>query len=81
MKKIHIYDNEGMSFDRYTVWIENEKDADCYTMSNNPSAPNGVNMYSHTVETFRPYLNHGKNIRLIDVPKQVQKAINERIKE
>jgi len=38
---LKVWDNGGMSFDRYTVRVRN----DYYSMSHNPISPRGFNQY------------------------------------
>ena len=41
MKNVRVFDNGGISFDRYTVLI----DGDAFGMSHNPNSPQGFNQY------------------------------------
>jgi hypothetical protein len=54
-----IFDNEGKTFDRYTVVIVGE----VFTMSHNPNTPNGFNQYAGDMDylgfsTVDDYLTH-----------------------
>lgn len=76
MAKIRIFDNDGKTFDRYTVFIDGE----VYGMSFNPKSPQGFNQYCNDVgEIPEPYDHLGKEVRIQDVPEQVQLAIGDRI--
>ncbi len=64
MVGVKVYDNGGKTVDRYTILIDNGKDIDFYTMSDDPFSPLGVNQYSHswpnTMAWRRPPIS-GKN--------------------
>ena len=54
-----IFDNEGKTFDRYTVVIL----GDVFTMSHNPNSSTGVNLYAGDMDhlgfsTVDDYLTH-----------------------
>lgn len=68
---IEIYDNEGKTFDRYTVII----DGDVFGMSENPLSPQGFNQYSGKLHELPMARNNGERITLESLPDEVQKAI------
>jgi hypothetical protein len=84
--KIKVYDNPE-TFDRYTIVIDN----DVYSMSENPSDPQGFNQYNFTIDDVNKakngwmnelnYENIGKRVKLTQLPKEVKKAIKERCKD
>lgn len=74
-KHIAIYDNEGKTFDRYTVII----DSDVYCMSHNPLSPQGCNYWACKKREINPNYVIGKLRRLTTLPQNVQKAIYQRI--
>ncbi len=71
-KSMKIYDNQGKSFDRYTVVIEGE----VYTMSESALSPGGINMYCGRAEAFGG--DWGEPVRFRDLPREVQEAIRQR---
>ncbi len=74
---IEVYDNCGETLDRYTVIAGRL----VYSMSIDPNHPQGFNQYSHTLEPSEIYtaaLNEVE-VKLADLPKSVQEAINDRI--
>jgi len=71
---IKIYDNEGETFDRYTVIIGRST----YTMSHNPLSPQGFNQYGGTVEDIHPDYYTGIEVSIDRVPKDVNEAIRRR---
>lgn len=80
---ITIFDNEGETVDRYTVYIGRDGVTDIYSMSDNPSHPQGVNQYSHTVQGMEPPEAHDDDIEIgfPALPEKVQDAIRERCTE
>lgn len=76
-RSIEIWDNNGFTVDRYTVLIGQ----DLYTMSDNPSDPQGINMFSHTLEPGEvcQLSEHDTQRELEQLPEQVQRAIWGRI--
>lgn len=72
-----VYDNHGKTADKYTVLIRGKKGWDIYTMSENPTAPNGVNQYSHTEHNYEPSEEETR-IPLDKLPSEVLKAIKDR---
>jgi hypothetical protein len=76
-KKIMVFDNGGLSFDRYTVQIDDE----VYGMSADPLSPQGFNQYVGSLKDSDWDIEElGKRISLSKVPAQVRKAIKERTK-
>jgi hypothetical protein len=75
MIRIKIWDNGGMTIDRYTVAIQKSDYVwDIYGMSSDPSL---FNQYSHT--DCRGEMSHcGKRILFSDLPEKVQIAIRQR---
>lgn len=79
--KIAVYDNDGKTFDRYTVIIGN----DVYGMSHNPKHPQGFNQFcgqlfidfneSTLIEVS------GRETQVQDLPRAVISAIVDRIKD
>ena len=71
--KVKVYDNGGVSFDRYTVIIGRE----VYSMSDNPLSYNGFNQY--VCEFNQLHLNDThKKIKFSELPENVKKAIFDR---
>jgi hypothetical protein len=69
LKDIRIWDNEGETFDRYTVIIAGT----VYAMSANPNSPRGFNQY--VGENLCPIPVWGKQVPFKSLPKEVQRAI------
>lgn len=74
--KVTVYDNGGETTDRYTVIIGK----DVFTMSNNPTSPQGVNQYAGTVGSDVKIGKHlGK--KLSSIPKEIKQAVTNRMNE
>lgn len=69
---IEIYDNGGVTFDRYTVII----DGDVYGMSDNPRSPQGFNQFSGTLAELPNARGVGERITLESVPEEVLKQFS-----
>lgn len=72
---ILIYDNEGKSLDRYTVFIGKN----VFGMSKNPLSPQGFNQYTGTTATIKPGAHLGKRIKFESLPNDVKTAIKKRM--
>ncbi len=78
---IMAWDNEGKTADRYTIAIIDPMSGwNIYTMSERPSHPQGVNMFSHNAWAFNPTIAWGKRTAINSLPLAVRKAIKERAK-
>ena len=76
--KVTIYDNGGETMDRYTVIIGD----DVFGMSENPTSAQGFNQWAGNVgKDIRIGSHLGKTVKMTSVPKEVQKAIKDRMKE
>lgn len=76
--KVIIYDNGGETMDRYTVIIGD----DVFGMSENPTSAQGFNQWAGNVgKDIRIGPHLGKAVKMPSVPKEVQKAIKDRMKE
>ena len=73
--RTEAYDNNGITFDRYTIIIGE----DVYTMSANPSHPQGFNQYCCKTSELHLYPTD-RRVRIKDLPKEVQRAIRQRRK-
>jgi hypothetical protein len=74
---IQIYDNDGATFDRYTVVYldEPERRAGLFAaraMSQNPSHPQGFGQYC----TAMPGKHLGRSIELTDLPLACQRLVH-----
>ncbi len=67
-KQIFVFDNKGVTADRFTIVL---KDSTVYTCCLNPFDANGIALRSHTQTDF--YVNQGLKI----TPDIVIKALNE----
>ena len=70
---IEVYDNDGETFDRYTVII----DGVVYGMSANALQPDGFNQYSGQLADL-PGAREGERITIESLPEEVQEAIRRR---
>jgi hypothetical protein len=82
IKIIACYDNQGETFDRYTIvlntWFNNAKTMkDCLALSNNPTHPQGFSQFSGC--QMGKHL--GKKIKFSDLPDHIQNHINYRLNE
>jgi len=79
--KVAVYDNKGKTFDRYTVIIGN----DVFGMSDNPNHPQGFNQFCGELcasgITESNILRMSEETFVENLPRQVIKAIVERIKD
>ena len=80
--KVVIRESKQPVIDKYTVWI----DTSVYGMSEDPFWPLGFNQYAGDTHEglLKPMSNEaeqklGKLVSIFDVPKDVRKAIFERI--
>ena len=90
MKVIKVFDNDGMSADRYTV-VVNERDENdkerymCLVLSDNCHMPNGVSMWSSIHEIWvdgDKYIDKlGRIVRFKDLSRTVRDHIKQRLKE
>jgi hypothetical protein len=80
--KIHsIYDNGGVSFDRYTVYYEGRGTFDtiwydCRAMSEHPFHPQGFGQYGYG----KPGRHNGKKITFEELPEDCQKLVLQDLK-
>lgn len=74
---LEIYDNNGKTFDRYTVIMNGH----IYCMSGNPNNPQGVCAYYGTQDNMSYLKENDVKIDFQDLPEAVQAKINELIKE
>lgn len=80
MEILKIYDNNGETFDRYTVVVNikaNEQMYECLGLSDNPESPQGFSQWSSCMIG-----NHlGKEICFDELPKHIQEHIKARLSE
>jgi len=79
MKIKNIYDNEGKSFDRYTVVLDQRENGYnwCLCLSHNPTSIQGFSQFGECIDGD---ILLGKKINLEDLPKEIQNHIAKRIK-
>ena len=82
-KKLKIYDNQGKTFDRFTILAlrKNEPVYDIFGMSANPLSPQGFNQYcgeTLALEAIKITENCGIRIPFNSLEKEVQQAIKDR---
>ena len=76
--KVTVYDNGGASMDRYTVIIGNQ----VFGMSDNPTSAQGFNQWAGQVGSDIKIGAHlGKTVKVTSLPKPVQVAIKDRMKQ
>jgi hypothetical protein len=79
MKIKQVYDDEGMSFDRYFIIFEEDGVTEGLGLgvSNNPESPQGLSIFSVFVEGS----HLGKKIPFKQLPKNVQEHILTRMRK
>ena len=76
--KVTVYDNGGETMDRYTVSVGDN----VFGMSENPTSAQGFNQWAGNVgKDIRIGSHLGKTVKVTSLPKEVQKAIKDRMKE
>ena len=78
--KIHVWDNGGITMDRYIVFI----DQDMFYMSIYPDRANEVNMYAGTFKSPINSMNKAMamlEFKRVQMPKSLKYAIRQRCKE
>ena len=87
-RNIRVYDNDGETFDRYTVVYTGNfkgRDGQCYYvgMSEHPFHPQGFGLHGESpyVIDYPTYSHLGKKITFQTLPKDCQKAVIEDYKE
>lgn len=77
MQNIHIYDNGGKTFDRYTVIYMDQPEGmglyGCRGMSEHPRHPQGFGMYGSAL----PGRHLGKRIAFEQLPQDCQKLVEQ----
>lgn len=80
--KVTVFDNGGETADRYSVWVQYNPPHglfDLFTIGDYPFSSQGVNMWGGQFEDMTT--NDGeKRVAIKDLPKDVQRAIQERLK-
>jgi hypothetical protein len=76
IRGVTIFDNNGASFDRYTVFTP---DGSVYGMSSNPKSPQGFNMYIGDRSDINKGSHLGKKLKFI--PKEILQAVVDRMNE
>ena len=74
--QVQVFDNGGKTVDRYTIIIGES----IYCMSSDPTNPQGVNQCAGTWKPL-PGMVHSMGKLLDHIPEEIQRAIEERIKE
>ena len=76
---VTVYDNGGSTMDRYTVIIGD----DVFGMSDNTTSPQGFNQWAGSISDKDIVIGShlGKKVKTTSLPKDVQKAIKDRMKE
>jgi hypothetical protein len=80
MKIIAVYDNGGKTFDRYTIYTNEDYNRQgtikvCLALSDNPNHPQGFSQFSGgTIGD-----HNGKRIKFTDLPQNVQEHAKSRL--
>lgn len=79
MNILKIYDNEGMTFDRYTVVIDikNNELYECLALSEHPAHPQGFSQWS--ICSMGSHL--GKEVKFSELSTELQEHIKNRLLE
>ena len=79
--KIIVFDNDGISVDRYVVFINKY----CFHMSTYPDRANEVNMhggeFQSSIENIIKLMQHIGFVKMTKIPKSIKYAIRQRCKE
>jgi len=85
---IRVFDNVGKTWDRYTVIIYQDGEADVFGMSSNADAPNGFNQWSGSLAELPGVLEAlggdtstdiGHEVELTELPQAVKNCIGKRL--
>jgi hypothetical protein len=76
LQKTIVYDNNGDTFDRYTVFTP---DGSVYGMSDNPTSPQGFNQYLGDDTEVEKGEHLGRKLK--SVPKSIEKAVLNRMED
>jgi hypothetical protein len=76
LQKTIVYDNNGDTFDRYTVFTP---DGSVYGMSDNPTSPQGFNQYLGEDTEVEKGEHLGRKLK--SVPKSIEKAVLNRMED
>jgi hypothetical protein len=74
---ITFYDNKGKTIDRYGMDVQCHDGYDCYSFSEEPLSPQGINTFNGTIKDVGHEDDY--QIRWDDVPENVQRAMLERL--
>lgn len=74
-KEVRVYDNGGISFDRYTVFAG----GDVFVMSSNPLSPQGMNQWVGKESDFEGL--DGVLLREDEIPPEVRRAVTARMED
>ena len=74
---LKIYEGDPKFADRYTVILYGA----VYTMSENATSPQGINQYCCQAKDLDPRIKKEKLLSLEQVPAEVRKAIEERMRD
>lgn len=72
---VKVYDNGGETLDRYSIILP---DGSVFTMSENPTSPNGVNQYAGEASDL-PGATDGQQVDAASLPTEVKRAIQQRM--
>ena len=77
--KIDVFDNNGKTFDRYTVIVEYQTETVIFGMSLHPKSPQGFNQFCGNLPRLMNIREFGRLVSLEKLPQEVQEAIKERL--
>ncbi len=76
---IQVYDNNGKTWDRYTIVISEPDGVNVYGMSTNPLDPDGFNQWSGDSSDNLSMETAGDQVSYSSLPIMVRKAIANRL--
>lgn len=74
---ITFYTNKGKTVDQWSMDVQCFNGYDCYSFSDNPFSPQGVNTFNGTI--IDPQHEHDFQINFDDVPENAQRAMLARL--
>ncbi len=74
---ITFYTNKGKTADQWSMDVQAPNGYDCYSFSNMPEQPDGINTFNGTIKDP----SHGDDYQILwdDLPEKVQRAIVNRL--
>ena len=80
-----VFDNGGMTFDRYTLFVRGPEGVDAYTLSFNADSPQGVCQFAdrHSKRTIpvRPEINEWAPVSPEEIPIEARRSVTKILEE